>query len=303
MPEQEKDKPAARGPYAELAPEPPASGRPEAKRDVSPRRTADDIRAAFAATREMDAGDALQEALADRGIGLAAVSPEEAYASERQAAFAREIGRRGRTLGEGEIVAVDGKGNAYRLDERVTGEKQAETEARLAGVDRAALPDLAEARQAMREASRAAWRAQKEAERAEAHIREPVTGVTAEIRTAFTLAPDSPDAALLQEALAARGVTLAQATAAEAAASETQAARYAAWNSTARPKPEPRPMDPMPNSGRPGPSRRITCRASPKARSWRWISAVSCIASTNGRRVFIAANATPGWPGSRGCSM
>ena len=54
--------------------------------------TADDIRAAFAATCEMDAGEALQGALAERGIGLAAVSPEEAYASERQAAFAREVG-------------------------------------------------------------------------------------------------------------------------------------------------------------------------------------------------------------------
>ena len=120
MAEQDKDKPVARGPYAELAPAPPAPA-PEAKREVSPRKTTDEIRTAFEVTREMAAGDALQEALADRGIGLAAVSPEEAYASERQAAFAREIGNRGRVLREGEIVAVDGKGNAYRLDERVTG--------------------------------------------------------------------------------------------------------------------------------------------------------------------------------------
>jgi hypothetical protein len=228
VPEQERDKPAARGPYAQLAPEASAPAT-EAKREVSPRRTADDIRAAFAATREVDAENALQEALTARGIGLAAVSPEEAYASERQAAFAREVGRRGRALSEGEIVAVDGKGNTYRLDERVTGEKQLEAEARLAGLDRAALPDLAAAKQAMREASRAAWSAKKDAERAEARIREPVTGVTAEIRTAFTLAPDSPDAARLKEALAARGVTLARATGAEAQASEAQAARYDAW--------------------------------------------------------------------------
>lgn len=209
--EEVKDKPVARGPYAELAPAPPA---PEAKRDVPPRRPADEIRAAFEATRGMEAAHALQEALAARGIGLASVSPEEAYASERQQAFAREVGRRGRTLRDGEIVAVDGKGNAYRLNERVTGEKQAETEARLAGVDRAALPDLAAAKQTMRETAR---------------IQEPVAGVTAEIRAAFTLAPDSPNAARLQEALGVRGLKLARATAAEAEASEAQAARYDAW--------------------------------------------------------------------------
>ena len=195
----EKDAPAARGEYAALKTETATAeqdGRSVAK-------TAGDIRAALAASRDNDpklAAEKLEAELKQRGIGLAAVTADEAYASERRAAFAREVGNRSRTLAEGEILVVDGRGNAYRLNERVTGQTRRETEAQLAGIDRA---------------------------QAQARIDEPVTGAKAEIRIAFTLAADGPAAAPLQEALAARGMTLARVTGAEARASQEQAALWA----------------------------------------------------------------------------
>jgi len=155
----------------------------------------------------MLAAEKLQAALKERGIGLAAVTPEEAYASERTAAFARAVGNHARTLGEGEIIAVDGRGNAWRLDERVTRQPRDVIEERLAGIDRDQLPGLDAAKEATREASKAAWRAQRDEERAQARINEPVTGAVADIRMAFALAPDGPAAAPLQEALAARSMT------------------------------------------------------------------------------------------------
>lgn len=225
-----KDAPAARGAYAELREEPapearkaPAIGK--SKSDISK----SDIRAALAAAQDADptlAAEKLQAELKNRGIGLAAVTAEEAYASERAAAFAGAVGNRSRPLGEGEIVAVDGRGNAYRLDERVTGQPRRATAEQLAGIDRDQLPNLEAAKDAMRAANKAAWRAERDEERAQARINEPVAGTVAEIRMAFALAPDGPNATPLQEALAARGMTLARATGAEAAASQQQADLY-----------------------------------------------------------------------------
>jgi Relaxase/Mobilisation nuclease domain len=222
----EKDAPAARGEYAALKTE--TATAEQDGRSVG--KTAGDIRAALAASRDNDpelAAEKLEAELKQRGIGLAAVTAEEAYASERRAAFAREVGNRSRTLAEGEILVVDGRGNAYRLNERVTGQTRRETEAQLVGVDRVQLPGVEATKDAMREASKAAWRVRKEEEQAQARLDEPVTGARAEIRTAFTLAPDGPDAAPLQEALAARGMTLARVTGVEAIASQEQAALWA----------------------------------------------------------------------------
>lgn len=99
---------------------------------------------------------------------------------------------------------MDGRGNAYRLNERVTGQSRSEIEDQFAGIDRTRLPGMDAAKEAMREASKAKWRTEKEEERAQARIDQPVTGAIAEIRITFTLAPDGPNAAPFQEALAAR---------------------------------------------------------------------------------------------------
>ena len=220
-----RDAPAARGAYAELQVEPA----PEARKKPGIGKSKSDIRAALAAAQDADptlAAEKLQAELKNCDIGLAAVTAEEAYASERAAAFAGAVGNRARPLAEGEIIAVDGRGNAYRLDERVTGQPRRVIEEQLAGIDRDELPNLEAAKDAMRAANRAAWRAERDEERAQARIGEPVAGTVAEIRMAFALAPDGPNATPLQEALAARGVTLARATGAEAAASQEQADLY-----------------------------------------------------------------------------
>ena len=100
-------------------------------------------------------GARLEEALAVRGFAIARVTPNEAYQSERTSAFAKEIDNRAPVLKEGEIVAVNGFGSVYRLDERSTGQLRGEIDARLAGID--VLPSVTEAKQQQREASRTEW--------------------------------------------------------------------------------------------------------------------------------------------------
>ena len=102
--------------------------RAEARRDAPVSGTAAEIRVAWALSRTPSE---IEDALAARGIGLALVSPEEAYASERRAALAKEAGKFAPVLREGEIVAVNGRGSVYRLDERTTGDMRPEIEGRL----------------------------------------------------------------------------------------------------------------------------------------------------------------------------
>jgi hypothetical protein len=131
-------------------------------------RTAGDIRTAWTLSRT---AEDLIEALAARGITLAVVSPEEARQSIRTAAFAKEVGNFARVLQEGEIVAVNRHGDVHRLDQRTTGALRPEIEARLdgfAGVDRAGLSNVTDAKAAMREAEHAAWRDRRDAEREQA---------------------------------------------------------------------------------------------------------------------------------------
>ena len=92
-------------------------------------RTAGDIRTAWQTSGSVSE---LEEALAGRGISLAEVQPEEAKASQRTAAFAREVGNVSRVLKEAEIVAVDGHGHVYHLDQRTTGDTAPEIKGRLA---------------------------------------------------------------------------------------------------------------------------------------------------------------------------
>jgi hypothetical protein len=99
----------------------------------------------------------LTEALAMRGVGIARVNAEEAYESQRKNAFAKEIGNRAPVYREGEIVAVNSFGSVYRFNERTTGQLRDEIEKRLAGIDPAELMSVADTKEALREADRAAY--------------------------------------------------------------------------------------------------------------------------------------------------
>jgi len=128
--------------------------RPEIHEERPLGKTAGDIRMALSLSRT---ASEFQEGLAAHGISLALTSAEEARQSQRTAAFAKEIGSFARVLREGEIVAVNGSGHVYRLDERTTGQTRNEIEGRLAGLDRTELSNIADTKEAMREAAQAAW--------------------------------------------------------------------------------------------------------------------------------------------------
>ena len=63
---------------------------------------------------------------------------------------------------------VDRRGTVTRIDQRTTGDQWEEIQKRLGGIDRATLPTVAEAREEMREANRAAWIAEQQAAREQA---------------------------------------------------------------------------------------------------------------------------------------
>ena len=127
-------------------------------------KTAGDIRTAWILSRDAENPardiEQLTEALAARGFGIARVTAAEAYESERLNAFVEEIGNRANRAPvsrEGELVAVNGFGNVYRFDERTTGQLCDEIDKRLAGIDPAELMSVADTKEAMREADRAAY--------------------------------------------------------------------------------------------------------------------------------------------------
>jgi hypothetical protein len=172
-------------------------------------KTAGDIRMAWTLSRT---AEELQEALAAKGITLAAVSAEEARHSERVAAFAKETGGFARVLREGEIVAVNGRGDVHRLDQRTTGNLRPEIEARLdgfAGMDRAGLLNVTDAKEVMQEASGASFADERRAER---DMARPLTGIEATIAEALANTMTGTEfAAALDKA----GVTITRATEAD----------------------------------------------------------------------------------------
>ncbi len=201
-------------------PPPPPKPAPEAKPARVLRGTAADIRTAWRDSDDLNPetdSAKLAAAFAARGISLAQVTPEEAYASERRTALAKAAGNFVPAWREGEIVAVDRHGAAYRLNERVTGDSHAVIEGRLAWLDSATLPSVAAAKDVARATGRAAIE-KKRAERADA----PINQTAGEMRLAWNLSRHA-DAAQLSEALEDRGLRLARATAAEAEASVDQA--------------------------------------------------------------------------------
>jgi relaxase-like protein len=202
----EKDPPTAQGRYDDLAPPEQAAE----KEDTRPLgRTAGDIRMAWQTSRSVSE---LEEALAGRGLSLAEVSGEEARASERSAAFAKEVGNFARPLREGEIVAVNAHGDIYRLDQHTTGDRAPEIEARLAGLDRVTLLDVAGTMDVMREAARTSYADEARQWR---DMNTPLTAIELVIADALTTTMTGHEfAAALDKA----GVTIARANVTDIAA-------------------------------------------------------------------------------------
>ncbi|MGE0565856.1 MAG: relaxase/mobilization nuclease domain-containing protein [Pseudolabrys sp.] len=169
-------------------------------------KTTQDIRAAWALSNSVDE---LEETLAMRGITLAVVSDEEARQSYRRAAFAKEIGNFIPELGKGEIVAVNSHGHVYRLNQRTTGDTREEIDERLSSIDRATLPTITDAKEAMREASLAAWVDQKRAEEEKAR---PASKIETLVANSLNLTMTGHDFA---DALDTAGLTIARVTGAD----------------------------------------------------------------------------------------
>ena len=188
----------------------PASEHAPASEDMRPLgKTPGDIRMAWSLTRIT--GD-LEEALAARGITLARVTPEEASQSERTAAFAQEVGNVARVLREDEVVAVNARGDVYRLDTRTTGDERSAIEGRLAGLD---LLSVTDAKEAMQEAAREAWGDERRAAWEKAR---PPTGIETTIAEALKSTKTGHDfAAAMDDA----GITIARATDADVKALDT----------------------------------------------------------------------------------
>ena len=171
------------------------------------------------------------EALAARGMTLAQATADEAKESRGRADLARKWRRQGRqntgegqgryaalhkierpiakelsrfapVVKEGEIVAVNGRGDVTRIDQRTTGELRAEIDKRLGTLDPASLLTVTDAKEVMREASRAAWIEAKQAEREKA---QPATRIETVIAGALRSTMDGHQFA---EAIDKAGITI-----------------------------------------------------------------------------------------------
>ena len=133
-----------------------ASAQPRAE-EPAPAQTGDlnatraDIRLARSLSKS---GEGFAAALEDKGYILASVTPEEARASERVAAFAKEVGNYAPRFREGEIVVVNAHGGVYRLDAKTVGDDRAAIEKYTATIDRDALMSMADAKAVQQEARR-----------------------------------------------------------------------------------------------------------------------------------------------------
>jgi hypothetical protein len=124
-------------------------------------QTAGEIRMAWNVTRHRGANELVEE-IEKRGLQLVYVTADEAKASERAHAFAKAINRQNRALKEG-FAVVDRRGTVTRIDQRTTGDQWEEIQKRLGGIDTRELMSVADARDVMKEASRAEWREQRQA--------------------------------------------------------------------------------------------------------------------------------------------
>jgi hypothetical protein len=169
---------------AQAEPTPPPKVMPEyARETVQPEirplgKTAGEIRLAWQLT---DTALQFAQEIENRGLILVHVSREEAEASHRAHAFATAIDRQNRELREG-FAVVDQRGNVTRIDQRTTGDQLEEIQKRLGGIDTRELLSVADAKEVMREANRAAWAEQQRIEREQAR---PATGIETMIADAL----------------------------------------------------------------------------------------------------------------------
>ncbi len=152
----------------------------EARRAPELGEAAAQVRLAWNTTRSADTFKATLEA---EGWKMARVDAQEAETSQRVAAFAKQVGRYAPRYAEGEFVAVNGSGNVVRLDERTTGQSTAEITKRLGALDKAALSNLTDTRDAAKEASRNAFIEKKQAERSATPIEKRINELRGQSRT------------------------------------------------------------------------------------------------------------------------
>ena len=144
---------AGQGVDAARAESSPAPRQEQVKAERPLNATQGAIRTAWALSQT---GEQLTEALAARGIALAQVTAEEARGNQRARTFAREIGGRFvQKRNEGEIVAVNEKGDVYRLTPGLVGVERGEIDKRLASIEVGSLLSVSDTREVMREVARA----------------------------------------------------------------------------------------------------------------------------------------------------
>ena len=162
-------------------------------------KNAGEIRLAWSLSRS---AEEFAEALAARGMTLAQATADEARESRGRADLARKWRRQGRqnaeegqgrytalhkterpiakelsrfapVLKEGEIVAVNGRGDVIRIDQRTTGELRAEIDKRLGTLDPASLLTVTDAKEAMPKRRCARRRVQPGSRRSKPNARKP----------------------------------------------------------------------------------------------------------------------------------
>lgn len=174
---------------------------------------AGEIRLAWQLTKT---GAQFAEAIEKRGLILVHVSREEAADSYRAREYAKAIKGQNRALKEG-FAVVDRRGNAYRVDQRTTGDLWEEIQKKLGGIDRRELPTVDQAQAAQAEARKAEFAEKKRAEREAAWIERekarPATRLEQTIIAADKTA--GRDDAVFAAELAQAGIALARVTASD----------------------------------------------------------------------------------------
>ena len=164
-------------------------------------KTAAEIRLAWSLSKS---ADGFAAALDERGMTLARVDAEEARASERAHAFAKEVGNYSPRYAEGELVAVNGFGGVTRLNERTTGQTPEEVAKYLSTIDPRTLLNVSDARAALKEAARLEFIEERQEAR-------PWTKMETRIHD---LQQSAPTAGAFAALLYQEGITLARADAA-----------------------------------------------------------------------------------------
>lgn len=148
-----------------------------------------------------DGVEAFTASLDAHGMTLARVDAQEAAASARANAFAKEIGNFSPRYAEGEIVVVNSFGSVQRLDDRTTGETAADLAKQLASIDAKTLLNVSDARAVMKESARTEFLDGRQSER-------PLTAVETKIQT---LQREALTDGAFAASLYSEGLTLARA--------------------------------------------------------------------------------------------